>query len=86
MYAVYTCLQAWYWCTCTYMIVHTCGGQKLTWNHPLSTLFIEAGSLIQTQNVPVWLVSLANFFCGSPISAFQGWNYRPVVMSTSIYL
>lgn len=43
-----------------------------------STLFIEAGSLSQTQSSPIWLVLLTNHVAlggGGPLS-LTGWNYR----------
>lgn len=45
------------------------------------TLFIEAGPLSQTQNVSIWLVLLASFFCESTVSALQGWKYKQATMT-----
>lgn len=37
-----------------------------------SSLFNESGSLNKTQSSPTWLVSLACWFWGSPVSSFPG--------------
>lgn len=72
-FSIFTTVCVWLACVCA--CFHAWGGCTCTWTcmwrpevdigyPPLSTLLTEAGSLSQTQSLPVWLVPLASSFWG----------------------
>lgn len=46
-----------------------------------STLFIKTMFLSQNHRLPIQLIPITSFIWGSPISAFQDFNYRQTCMS-----
>lgn len=76
---IHVCVQCAYMCMHAQEHVHV---KVWSW-YQESSLFIMAGSLIQTWNSPIRLVLLASLLWGSSVSAFWGWNCIQTAMSTS---
>lgn len=75
---------------CAHECVYICGGPRFMLRIILifngsSTLFDEAGSVRQTQSLPIWLVSLSSFLRKSHVSFVWGWDYRLVTIPTGLW-
>lgn len=77
------CEHMYVW-VCVYMVTYAYSGLRLIPGIILcsSTVIFGAESLIQSQSLSIWLVSLASLLWGSPVSTFRGCNYRQATVTT----
>lgn len=76
-------------CVCIYLYVHTCGIPRWLLAAILndsSILFIEGGTLNQTQSLPIWPVLLGNLFCRIPDLPCFGARILGKPRATNIYV